>query len=107
LLGGPGCGRVCGDGGDVQAPCVVFEEDQGVQALQADGVDVGEVAGEQAGGLCGEELGPGRASPARGRVDSCGVQDVPDGRGCDRVSEPGQFALDPAMASSAVFVGEA
>ncbi|MEU1905330.1 hypothetical protein ABZ654_25900 [Streptomyces hygroscopicus] len=42
---------MCGDAADVQASGVVLEEDQGVQALQADGVDVEEVAGEQTGGL--------------------------------------------------------
>ncbi|WP_432431123.1 hypothetical protein [Streptomyces hygroscopicus] len=42
---------MCGDAADVQASGVVLEEDQGVQVLQADGVDVEEVAGERTGGL--------------------------------------------------------
>lgn len=64
LLGGPGSGGVCGDADDVQAPGLVLEEDQGVQAVQADGVDVEEVAGDQTGGPCGEEPAPGWASAA-------------------------------------------
>ncbi|MFC0112178.1 hypothetical protein [Kibdelosporangium aridum] len=106
LLGGPGSGRMCGDAGDVQPPCVVFEEDQGVQAFQAEGVDVEEVAGDHAGGLRGEELAPGWAAAARAGVDAGRMQDLPDGRGGDGVSEPGQFTLDAAVAPSAVFAGE-
>ncbi|GAA3352472.1 hypothetical protein GCM10017744_001590 [Streptomyces antimycoticus] len=34
------------------------------------------------------------------------MEDLPDGRGGDRVSEPGQFTLNPAMALSAVLAGE-
>ncbi|MEV0705472.1 hypothetical protein AB0I53_47220 [Saccharopolyspora sp. NPDC050389] len=82
----------------------MFEEDQGVQALQADGVDAQEVAGDHAGGLCGQELAPGRAAAAWGRIDAGCGQDFPDGGGSDWVSEAGQFALD--LSPSAVFAGE-
>lgn len=102
LLGGPGRGRMCGDAGDMQAPGAVIENDQSVETLQADGVDVEDVAGDQAGGLRGEKLAPGSAGAAWCGVDSCGVEDPPDGGGGDRVFEPSQCALDPAMGPSAV-----
>ncbi|MEV0056062.1 hypothetical protein AB0H34_36915 [Saccharopolyspora shandongensis] len=65
----------------------MIEEDQGLQALQAYGVDVEEVAGDHGGGLGGQELAPGWTAAPRGRIDSRGVRGLPDGRGGDRVSE--------------------
>ncbi|MFB7757586.1 hypothetical protein ACFC18_49800 [Streptomyces sp. NPDC056121] len=49
-----------GDAGEVEAPGAVLDEDQGVQALERDGIDVEEVGGDDAVGLGGEELAPGR-----------------------------------------------
>ncbi|WP_317617331.1 hypothetical protein [Streptomyces antnestii] len=51
---------VGGDAGEVEAPGAVLDEDQGVQALERDGIDVEEVGGDDAMGLSGEELAPGR-----------------------------------------------
>ena len=60
LLGDPGAGGVGGDLGDVHAAAAVLDHDQDVEATQGDGVDVGEVDGEDRLGLRGEELAPGR-----------------------------------------------
>ena len=58
-LGGPWSGGVGGDAGQVGAAGAVFDQDQGVEALEGDGVDVDEVDGEDGVGLVGEELLPG------------------------------------------------
>src|SRR3954453_15414662 len=68
LLGDPGAGGVGGDPGDVHAAAAVLDHDQGVDATQGDGVDVGEVDGEDRLGLRGEELVPGRPGPVRSGV---------------------------------------
>jgi hypothetical protein len=91
----------------VDAAGAVFDEDQGVQALERDGVEVQEVGGEDAVGLGLQELAPGRAGALRGGVDAGCVEDFPDcGRG-DRVAEAGEFALDAAAAAAAVLPGQA
>lgn len=66
LLCGPCLGRVGGDAGGVQASGVVFEEGQCVQACAEHGVEVEEVGRDDALGLGGEELSPGRAGAACG-----------------------------------------
>ena len=60
LLGDPGAGGVGGDRGEVHAAAAVLDHDQEVVAVQEDGVDVGEVDGEDRVGLRGQELSPGR-----------------------------------------------
>jgi hypothetical protein len=59
LLGKPGAGGMSGDAGDVHAAAAVLDHHQDVEATQEDGVDVGEVDGEDRLGLGGEELLPG------------------------------------------------
>jgi hypothetical protein len=55
--------------------------------------------------LCRQELTPGwPATPSRG-VDPCLREDVPRGRVRDRVTEPGELALDPAMTPARVRPG--
>jgi hypothetical protein len=56
---------VGGDAGDVQASGAVFEEYPRVQALAEHSVDVDEVCCDDAVGLVGEELAPGRTGAAR------------------------------------------
>jgi hypothetical protein len=46
LLGHPGPGGIGGDSGDVHAAAAVLDHDEDVEAAQEDGVDVGEVDGE-------------------------------------------------------------
>jgi hypothetical protein len=59
LLGKPGAGGMSGDAGDLHAAAAVLDHHQDVEATQEDGVDVGEVDGEDRLGLGGEELLPG------------------------------------------------
>ena len=63
-----------GDPGDVHATAAVLDHDQDVKAAQEDGVDVGEVDGEDRVGLRGEELSPGGSGPLRGGVDARGLE---------------------------------
>ena len=60
-LGGPFAGGVRGDAGQVCAAGAAFDQDQGVESFEADGVDVDEVDGQDGVSLIGEELFPGGA----------------------------------------------
>jgi hypothetical protein len=48
-------------------------------------------------GLGTQELRPGRPGPPPGRVDTAGLEDLPDGRRCDFNPEAGQLAVNPAV----------
>ena len=48
MLGGPVSGRVRSDAQDVHGPGLDLHHEQHVQALEQDGVDVQEIAGEDA-----------------------------------------------------------
>ncbi|HEY0816913.1 MAG TPA: hypothetical protein VGE11_26865, partial [Pseudonocardia sp.] len=67
-----------------------------------DGVDVGEVDGEDGVGLGGEELSPGRPGPSWRGIESGVFYDLPDGGGVDGVAEADQLALDGESAWGAV-----
>jgi hypothetical protein len=67
---------------------------------------VEEVCRDDAAGLRGEELLPGRTGSARGGIDTCGLQDSPHSRWGDLVSEVGQFTLDPPMSPARVLTGQ-
>jgi hypothetical protein len=54
----------------------VFEEHQCVEAVEPDGVDVQEIAGDDGVGVGGEELPPGRSVAAWCWVDAGGVEVV-------------------------------
>ena len=58
-----------GDPGDVHAAAAVLDHEQDEEAAQEDGVDVGEVDGEDRVGLRGQELLPGRAGPSRRGIE--------------------------------------
>jgi hypothetical protein len=62
LLGHPRAGRVLGEAEKVDPPGGVLDADEHVDPLQQDGVDVREIDGEDASGLGGEELSPGRSA---------------------------------------------
>ena len=80
----------------------VLDDDQGVEAVEQHGVHMDEIGGEDAAGLRGEELLPGRAGAAGRRADPGIVQDLPHRGRCDRVAEPDQFALHPAVPPSRI-----
>ena len=52
---------------------------------------------QNAAGLRGQELLPGRTSTAGCRVNPSSAQDLPHGGGCDRVGELDEFALHPPV----------
>jgi hypothetical protein len=68
-----------GDTADVHPAVAVLDKHQNVQPGQQHCVEVKKVGGEDPGGLSVQELPPGRAVPARRRVDARGVQDLVDG----------------------------
>ena len=98
LLGRPFSGGVAGDAGDVEATGAVFEERDGVEACAEHGVEVEEVGRDDALGLGGQELAPAWSGSAWGRLEAGGVQDLPDGGRRYRVSQSGEFTLDPSVA---------
>jgi hypothetical protein len=68
LLGDPGPGGVGGDPGEVHAAAVVLDHDEDVEAAQEDGVDMGEIDGEDGAGLGGQKLSPRRPGSAGRRI---------------------------------------
>jgi hypothetical protein len=98
---------VSGDAGDVQPSCAVLEEGQWVEARAERGVEVEEVDRDDRVSLAGEELPPGWAATARGRIDPGRGEDVPHGGGTNPVPQLGQLALDPPMSPSGVLLGQA
>ena len=70
LLGDPGPGGVGGDPGEVHAAPVMLDHQQDVQATEEDGVDVGDVDGEDRVSLRSQELSPGRTGPPGRGIES-------------------------------------
>ncbi|MEV4316746.1 hypothetical protein [Actinocrispum sp. NPDC049592] len=105
LLCRPVLGRMGGDTRDVQPPCAMFEEDQGVEAFAERGVDVEEVRRDDAAGLTGQELFPCGTGSAWSGTDTGRVQDLPYRRRSDLVAETGQLTLDPSMSPTRIVVG--
>jgi len=105
LLGDAGPGGVGGDSGDVYAAAAVLDHDEDVEAAQEDGVDVGEVDGEDRVGLRGEELSPCRSGLSRGRIETGGLEDLSDGGGGDRVPESDELALNASVAPGWILLG--
>jgi hypothetical protein len=91
----------------VDAASVDFDHEQDIEAAQADGVEMKEVGGEQACGLVSQEAAPVRVDSSWCRADPVGGDDASDRAFPDAVAEPGQFALDAAMAPSRVLLSEA
>jgi hypothetical protein len=96
---------VGGDPGEVHAAAPVLDHHQDVEAAEEDGVDVGEVDGEDGAGLRGEELSPGRAGPQGSGLDARGLEDHPHGGGGEMVAESDQLAVDAAVAPGRVLAG--
>jgi hypothetical protein len=95
-------------GGDAEQPHPAggqLDDEQNVQAAQQHGLDVGEVAGQDALGLGGQELRPALPGSLWGRVDAGPAQDQPDRGGCDPVAEPDQLAVDPPVTPAGVVRG--
>jgi hypothetical protein len=64
----------------------VLDHDQDLEA-EEDGVDMGEVDGEDRAGLRRQELAPGWAGPQGSGIDASALRESPHGRGSDLVAE--------------------
>src|SRR6266511_5090861 len=107
LLGHPAAVRVGRDPGEVDAPGRKLYEEQHVEALQEERVDGKEVALQDARRLSPQELAPVLLEPLRSRLDSCLLQNRPDGA-CGQVDpETDQLALDPPVAPARVLPRQA
>ena len=67
LLGDPVVGGVGGSPGDVHAEPAVLDREEEVEAAEEDGIDVGQVDGEDGVGLRGQGLSPDRTPAASPR----------------------------------------
>jgi hypothetical protein len=85
----------------------VLDDEERVEPVQGDGVEVEQVAGDDALGLRREELRPGRSGPLRYWVDPRRAQDLPDGGGSDLVAESGELAVDAPIAPVGILAGQA
>ena len=79
-----------------------LHDEQDVDPLEADRVDVQEVAGQNPFGLRGEELGPGWSGPSGCGIDAGGVEDLPHRAGANPVAQPDQLAMDAPVAPGRV-----
>jgi hypothetical protein len=77
LLGHPRSGWVGGDAQDMNAAGGKLDHKQHIQALEQDGIDVEEVAGQDSLGLGGKELPPSQPRTAWRRVDACPFEEQP------------------------------
>jgi hypothetical protein len=107
LLRGPRAVGMCSHAQDVQVAIADLEGEQDVVPPQRErAVDVEEVDREHAGGLGAQELQPGGVGmPRRRGRDPVVVQDPPDRRSADTVSELEQLAADSLMAQARVLSG--
>ena len=76
----------------------MLDDDQGVEAPQEHGVHVNKVDRDNAAGLRGQELFPGRAHAARCGIDPGDTQDLPHRGAGDPVAEPDEFTLHAPVA---------
>jgi hypothetical protein len=65
LLDGPGSGRIDGNAQDVHGPGLDLHDEEDIHTPEQHGIDMQEVAGQNAGRLAGQELPPGRRRPPR------------------------------------------
>jgi hypothetical protein len=108
LLGDPCGGGMGGDAEDVDGAGAYLYDEQRVEALQADGVEMEEIGGEQAAGLGLEKVGPlaVRRLAARRGAETGGTQPPPDGGGADFVPEAAQFTVYAPESPSGVLDAE-
>jgi hypothetical protein len=78
--------RAGGNVGQMDAASAVLDDDQGIEAAEQHGVHVDEVGGNDAAGLRGKELLPGRAAAAGRGIDPGVVQGLPNHGSRDRVA---------------------
>ena len=95
--GRPPAVRVRGDAGQVGPAGAVLDDDQRIETPQQHGVHMDEIGRQNAAGLRGQKLPPGRARPAGRGIDPGIMQDLPHRGGRDRMAELYELALHPPM----------
>ena len=105
-LGNPRSGRVGCDTEDVHSSGVDLYQEQHIQSAQEDRVDVEEIAGQQPVGLSSEKCPPGGIGAMGCGADAVAAQVAAEGGLADPVAESGEFAVDPAVSPSWVFLCE-
>jgi hypothetical protein len=91
----------------VHAAAGVFDDEERVKAVQGDGVEVEQVAGQARVRPRVEELGPAGSRSTGRWVDAGVVQDLTYRGGADPVAEAGEFAVDASVAPGGVVGGQA
>ena len=76
-------------------------------ALQSCTVNMQEIDGQDSGGLRVQELPPGRAIPARRRVDARGAEDLVDRGYRDRGAQLSELAVNAPVAPERILVRQA
>ena len=104
LLGRPLPCRARRDARQIHLPGRELNEHECIQSAEQHGVDGEEVAGDDPAGLGSQEPSPRLRRAARRRVDPGLLKDRPDSAGRDPDAEPGEFALDTAVAPTWVLV---
>jgi hypothetical protein len=80
----------------------VFDEGEDVVRRTAERGGGEEVAGQDGVSLAAQERWPGGVVTVRGGLDPVPLEDLPDGGGCDRDPEAGEFAVDAAVTPGVV-----
>jgi hypothetical protein len=106
LLGGPVSGGMRSDSDDADAPAGVLDHGQDIGLGAIEQVRCEEAAGLDCLGLGAQEQRPGRTGPPRRGIDAGFLHDLPYRRCRDSYPQPGQFAVDPAVAPAGVFAGQ-
>jgi len=102
LLGRPCPGRVRGDARQIHLSSGELDEHEHVEATEQHGVDGEDVAGDDPAGLGPQELPPPFRRASRRRIDPGLLQNRPNGAGRNPNAEPGELALNTAVASRRV-----
>jgi len=106
LPGGPFPGGMRSDSENPDAPAGVLDHGQDLSLGAIGQFRREEVARQDRLGLGAQEQRPGRIAPPRRRIDAGILQDLRYRRRRDSHSQPGQFAVDPAVAPAGIFAGQ-
>lgn len=106
-LSGPGRSRMSGHTGQMHPAGAHFHDKQDIEPAQCDGVQGEEVGGQQPSGLSAQESSPAGACSPWCRPEAGSSQDAADRTCTQAVSEPGQFAVEAAMAPGRILVCQA
>jgi hypothetical protein len=104
-LGDEGPGRMIADTEDVHHSALVLDDEQHIELVKNDRVHEEEVGGQEALGLSGEELFPGR-STARSWSEPVAAKDPADRARGDADPEPAELALNANTSPAAVLPAE-